>query len=685
MTRTTHRFAITAAVLLAATAASAAPFVLEASFRSPARAKTGELIVMMVEQLAEPVAITFNGPSGTSVPAVPIWVDVPRGMVAVTVPAGAVTGPLQLTAGGVSAPPHRFIVVSGTFDPGTIPVGGQVRADGVALPGAAVVLLRPPSCEEDEPDFWGAAVTDASGHYALTASAGVYQVMVFSPRSTGRATSAASLTVGASPVTHDVDVESGVPVTGRVIDPNNGGSPVANARVSFEYSGYDQDFTGADGTFDAFVAPGDGELRVQPPRGGRGIELELAPTLGPGPTDLGDLELASAPLQVRGFVRNAMGRPMPGAQVEAYLTEPCCSWVGETLAVGDGSYAINVASGGTYGFTARADRSSGLADASVGDVVIASADVVQDFVLVAAATISGTVVHAGSGDPLERIDVEAHSAVSRYWTRTCADGSYLVRVAPGADPYVVVAGNPYADGLVRTAWDGSADGTPFECEAGSISTPTAGSSVPGINLALATGATIAGRQTSQASGCTDPAPGWVSVDDGQSHQCSLGFANVNGADGTFSVVGLPPSSKIDGLRVCAGGYGVSTQCWDARRWPDFTPVRVDEGGTAAGIDFCLGNRPTREVTGLRVTKDVSTVYLWWDDSTDLYHENYALHGATSATPSSGSGNFPYDPSFPLLATTWGPSASIPASTPYTFFLVTDRGVTGEEGPSGHYE
>jgi hypothetical protein len=48
------------------------------------------------------------------------------------------------------------------------------------------------------------------------------------------------------------------------------------------------------------------------------------------------------------------------------------------------------------------------------------------------------------------------------------------------------------------------------------------------------------------------------------------------------------------------------------------------------------------------------------------------------------GSFPDDPAFDMMFEDYSTSATVSTFSSYTYFLVTDVGVTGVEGPSGSY-
>jgi hypothetical protein len=97
----------------------------------------------------------------------------------------------------------------------------------------------------------------------------------------------------------------------------------------------------------------------------------------------------------------------------------------------------------------------------------------------------------------------------------------------------------------------------------------------------------------------------------------------------------------------------------------------------------MGNRPETEVGGLRLSKGDDLIHFEWDSSGDPYHDRYRLRAAASVVPF-GEGSFPDDPQFDVVFEDYWPGAEIDMYAPFTYFLVTDVGVTGAEGPSGRY-
>jgi len=151
--------------------------------------------------------------------------------------------------------------------------------------------------------------------------------------------------------------------------------------------------------------------------------------------------------------------------------------------------------------------------------------------------------------------------------------------------------------------------------------------------------------------------------------------------GTFRMYGLPGSDLVPELRVCTTWMGeFSPLCWDGRRWPAFDPLAISPGETLLDVDFCVGNQPIQEVTGLRVGKSDGNVTFFWDFTSDPYQDRYRLRGAFSLQPSSPPGSFPDDPYFGVVYEGWDNYAELPSQMGEQYFLVTNVGVTGNEGP-----
>src|SRR5881396_305489 len=87
--------------------AQAAPSIQQimSEGEKPAHGRIGAAAVIFASGLEDPVSILFSdGQSGT-VQATDLTIDLDRGIVGFRIPAGAATGPVQLSANGVNADP----------------------------------------------------------------------------------------------------------------------------------------------------------------------------------------------------------------------------------------------------------------------------------------------------------------------------------------------------------------------------------------------------------------------------------------------------------------------------------------------------------------------------------------------------------------------------------------------------
>jgi hypothetical protein len=378
--------------------------------------------------------------------------------------------------------------------------------------------------------------------------------------------------------------------------------------------------------------------------------------------------------------------------VSASQQDSCCDSQDEKTSGGDGSFALVVPASHTYQMSTSVDQDAPFADANLQGIVVGTGDLLQNVDLLDAGAITGTVLDAVSGSPIEELNVQAfvvpYTGSPVAYARTCSDGSYRLRVPPSATGYVAGGAFNDMDGRVAVAWNGTPAGTFYACEGTPIPVATAATTVAGVDLHVHSGAAaISGSVVSQTSGCTAPMGGtsWVSVDDGTGHNCGLGSTDWTAPAGTYRVVGLPGADLVPGLRACHPGMlGGAPQCWNVARPPSYSPIVVASSSEATGINFCLGDTPASAVSGVHASKSGGSVTFSWTATGDPYQSQYRLRGATAAKPASGAGSFPNDPSFDLVWSGLPPSASVPLSDPHVFFLVTNSGMSGVEGPSSSY-
>jgi hypothetical protein len=688
-----NRLALLVAVgLFAGGSALAAPVISFFEGGSPAHAQAAATVLVFAEGLEAPVTASFSDGVGPNVAAADVEADLDRGLVLVRVPAGAVTGNMKISANGVDSLPYFFRIDAGTFTQGTHVVSGQVT-DGVdPVEGAAVVLLKF-ACDDET--LWDFAMTDASGDYSLTGVVGDYVLYVFPPAASGLFSMGAEVTLGPSPVTEDITLFPGVPVTGSVVLSSLPAVGVPNSRVDFESmdGGFDSMLTDSSGDFSITLAPGDYELWVEPGSGALlSMKEDLVTITGPGPQTLADVELDGG-VEISGLVRRVADLSLlSNAEISVHATNSCCDPVDEASVAGDGSFSLVVPPNQSYSVSVRVDDDQPYVDLQIDDLFVDGAGLSQDFDLADAAFISGKVTDADTGSPLFDFQVEASAypwgSGSTAWAWTCEDGSYRLRVEPSAQGYIVGNSRWEENGYVPVSWDGTQSGTLFPCLGSAIPVITAGSEVANIDLAPPPGAgAVSGRVLTQDSGCTATVAGqhWIQVDGGTDVGCDLGVFDWNASAGTYRVYGLPHSGLLPGLRLCDYNvpWDASPQCYTLNRPPGYDPVSVPIGGEVTDVDFCLGNTPVSQVSSVEVAKSGDNVFLSWDDSGDPYHDRYRLWGSMTATPG-GAGSFPTDPAFNVISEDYPANALLPLSTPEQFFLVTDVGVTGAEGPAGAY-
>lgn len=673
------------------TIASAAPRVTNVVNGSPAHGQIGKKMVFQAEGLVAPVRVFFSDGASPTVETTPVQFDAGRGFLIAQVPAGAQTGNLKVTSNGVDSPPYYFRIDSGSFLPGSGVVQGVVSGPGGPVAGAMIALLVPGPCDGE--DLVDVVLSGSLGEYSLQGPPGDVLLFVFPPVASGLAAGGMPATLGASPTTVDVPLSGATVVNGRVVRAS-GGSGVANARLEFEGdAGFDTRLTDASGNFSVVLPEGNSDIRVNPPVADALTRSEQSVSIGSSsPQTLSSFALGGG-VRIFGTVRRATGgTPLANVSVGAWSSTFCCGNLDENVSAGDGTFAVVVPAGDTYQISTRIDDDAPLADASVSSIVVGATDVQQDLALEDAGAIAGIVLDASTATPIPDLTVQALSVPyqgnSVAFTRTCQDGSYRLRVPPSASGYIALAGYGESSGYVPVAWNNASSGTFFPCEGMAIAVAGAGTVVGGIGFELPSGAAaISGSVRSQSSGCTATVSGtfWMTVDDGMSHACGLGWSDFGLLPGTYRVHGLPASDLVPGLRVCYPGSGAeSPQCWNVKRPPGYEPVFASPGGEASGTDFCLGSSPVSAVSGVWASKSGGSVTFSWTSTDDPYQSQYRLRGSLTAKPTSAPGSFPSDPVFDTVWTGMGSSASVPTSLPYSFFLVTNVGISGTDGPSGSY-
>lgn len=194
--------------------------------------------------------------------------------------------------------------------------------------------------------------------------------------------------------------------------------------------------------------------------------------------------------------------------------------------------------------------------------------------LLAEGHITGIVTN-GLGTPVANATVIAQATEccpgSGYAT-TAADGTYDVgSLAPGE--YVVEA---HAAGLAPAYFNGTYDVN----TATRVQVP-AGGTKPGVNFALAAGATITGYVRDASANPIQDAFVYAS----RGGQCCLDGYAYSAADGSYTIADLAPGS----YRIDASATGFVREYYNNTSvYSDATLVALAIGGSAGNIDFSLG-------------------------------------------------------------------------------------------------
>jgi hypothetical protein len=497
--------------------------------------------------------------------------------------------PVMAPASGIDAALVATAAISGTV---------AAAEDGQPLAGIQV------SAEAFDGYGWRTTVTDSTGAYELTGlSPGEpYRVRFEDPEGRyrsqyyDRTSSWGDATPVVAPASSvDAVLELGSPITGRVTSAEDG-SPLEGISVEVEDVSGGEWFaarTGPDGTYTLGGGVAGAVYRVWFTDHDGGF----APRYFDGATTWSDATLVTAPASgidaalepaapITGSVTAAEGgAPLAGITVAA---EQVDGW-GWTVAESgdDGTYTLRgLAAGAEYRIRFHDPRGSYLTEyhdaAATWDLAtpVTAPAAAIDAALGTAAAITGTVVSADGGSPLEDIEVRAVRLDGPSpWrsTTTTDDGSYVLGgLVPGGTYRI-----SFEDwtGAFATQYH---DGVSAIDEATAIVAPA-----DGIDAALEGAASIAGTVTSARDG--SPAGGitvWASPDGGGGST----RAATTAADGSYTVLGLQPGQPY-----------VLEFLGDGRFHPQYYDGVTDRGdatavpGPATGIDAAL--EPTASLRG----------------------------------------------------------------------------------------
>ncbi|HEX5498709.1 MAG TPA: carboxypeptidase-like regulatory domain-containing protein, partial [Thermomicrobiales bacterium] len=422
--------------------------------------------------------------------------------------------------------------------------------------------------------FVGAdSLTCCGGSSATTAADGTYTITALAPGSYRVRASAAGLpqryynntydvntaqVVSASDGTTtsgiDITLEPGGSISGVIRD--HDGSPIAGARVEADDTaccGTGSATSAVDGTYTiSGLAPG--AYRVEASAAGlpgryynNTYDINVAQLVdaATGVTTTGiDITLEPGG-SISGVIRDSIGNPIAGANVQAQGAVVCCPYGSATTAA-DGTYTITGLSAGSYHVNASAPTFAsryydGTYDASAAAAVIVTAGGTTpaiDISLEPAGSISGTV-RDSQGNPLAGASLfaSADTCCAGAFATSAADGSYtLTGLPPGS--FRVQAS---AFGYVGVYYDNADFG------GATLVAVTSGNTTSNIDFALQRGGSITGVVKDDIGNPIANASIFASGDT----CCGEGFG-TSAADGSYTIVGLPAGSYT--VRATATTY-----------------------------------------------------------------------------------------------------------------------------------
>ena len=488
-----------------------------------------------------------------------------------------VSGGIETTGIDIALPPGARI--SGTVRNwlGT-PVAASVFAERADGAGSEYTITAP--------DGTYLLSSLPTGSYRVQANAEGYPTQYYNGAYDWTAATLVATTSGSETTGIDFALPEGGKISGTVR--NALGTPIAGAQVSAsrDGGGYGSTNAGADGTY-VITALRPGNYRVRagapgyPSQYYDGTYDSSAATLvaaNDGAETPGiDFALPEGG-KISGTVTNALGTPIAGAQVYA-------SWdggggYGYASTASDGTYQVTGLMPGDYRVSVWASGYAsqyynGTYDYSAATLVTVTGGGVDtpgiDFALPLTGKISGAVTNM-LGTPIAGAYVYADSETccSGNATTTAADGTYVIDGLAPINHRLRASAPGYATQYYDFTYDWSA---------ASLVLVTSGGEASGFNFTLEAEAKISGTVTDNLGG---PIAGaWVYA---TRDACCGDGSSPTAADGTYTIVGLPPGS----YRVQASSTGYIPQYWDhVADGPSATLVPVSSGTETTAIDFGL--------------------------------------------------------------------------------------------------
>ncbi len=572
-------------IVLSAGLVRAAPAIERAIFSAPAQAHVGDPVLLFANSLVAPVRVFFSDGTNPVIEAASVLFDAGRGTIFARVPAGAATGNMKISAGGVDSPLFYFRILPGAFVQGTDAVSGQATSGTTPIPGVAVALIRDTGCLENAVQDFG--LTDATGHYTLHGVDGSYALDAFPPAGSGLASLAPTLSLSSSGATVNLALVAGTSVTGRAVDATTAAG-IGGARISFDGPAQEAVLADASGNFAARLLAGTWKVEI---RGASHAFYKVSVAISGSSQNFGNVPLSTG-VRVSGLLtRSSDGTPLAGAEINAFGANLCCGKSDRQFTAGDGSYALFVPPNQTIDPAVFFDDRVNFADVIAGNQAIGTSNVVLNLQAQDAAFITGTATDLATLSGIRNLQILASSGGQPAAVAfVCVDGSYRLRVVPSAGGYVIGTGasDPSGPAYALEFWNNTLAGTYFSCEGVLVPAPAAAGMTSGISFKVPQAASVQGLVSSQAGGCADDLGSQgVFIDDGGSHGCALGVVDSSLPPPGYRIALLPPSSAVPQLRACAFVGGYNPQCWSLMTPPAYTPIVVGAGLTATGVNFCL--------------------------------------------------------------------------------------------------
>ncbi len=529
-------------------------------------------------------ALLFPDGMGGWVPGVDTLAELDRGALVTTVPALASTGDVILRIDGVDSPGYPM-TVSGTYLPGPFTTTGSITATdcGAPVENAFVALLGTACDEEEIVDY---DLTDAAGAYAVEHPAGDHHLLVLPPVSSSLASRHRPLPGMTGGQVVDLALDRGHVVTARCIDSGvgvvGGSDVIPDCWVEAEGLNVDHEEdaqAGATAALQLNLPTGLYEIAVGPPFRSRYVQDGSSEQSITEDTDFGDVELDSG-LFLEGRVVDPVGNGLVGVEVSA--VNP---WgdVHTTDTTGpDGRFVVALPAG-EYDLYFDIHRDHDYYVRPLHDLVVGQ-DLLLYPALVAEAvdTVEGAVTNELSA-PLGGVPVrawhETHGVVAE--TRSCADGSYTLRVPAGN---TTVEARPvdeelcYADEFYDNHYAG--------CGADTLAVAVPGGAT-GIDFQLEPAGTITGQLTDDTG--APLAGATICAEAGDTVPYCLSLCRLSESDGHYELPGVPESSDV---KVQAFGLGLPAECWDDHvGCQSYDPVAAHACATTPDISFLMSRNP----------------------------------------------------------------------------------------------